>query len=165
MLCQNCQKRIANVHFTQVVNNSKVELYLCEQCAKDKGKLTFGSPFPISDFFSGIIGVADPAEYVASPVKQEACDKCGMSYEEFQRTGKLGCSNCYKLFGDRLLPLFKRLHGSVEHHGRAPEKMVKTMESQKELEALKQQLGEAIGREEYEKAAELRDQIRKLEKN
>jgi protein arginine kinase activator len=163
MLCQHCQKRIANVHFTQVINSNKVELYLCEQCAKEKGKLTFGNPFQISDFFSGIIGVGDPAAYMESPVKQEVCDKCGMSYDEFQKLGKLGCSTCYKLFGDRLLPLVKRLHGSVEHHGKTPEKLVKTIESVKEMEALKQKLNDAIGKEEYEKAAELRDKIRKLE--
>jgi len=39
------------------------------------------------------------------------CETCGMSYEEFKKVGKLGCSNCYKTYGDRLVPLLRRLHG------------------------------------------------------
>lgn len=163
MLCQHCQKHTANVHFTQVVNGKKIEMYLCDDCAREKGKLGLGSPFSINDFFSGFIGFADASPYVTSVPQQEVCKKCGMSYEEFQRSGKLGCSNCYELFGGKLEPLLKRLHGSVEHHGKLPNRISDTLKASIEIEDLKKQLTEAIHKEQYEKAAEIRDMIRSVE--
>lgn len=165
MLCQRCQKRIANVHFTQIVNNNKVELYLCEHCAKEKGQFSFSSPFGISNFFPGLTeSVAGGGMQFMHPLQQEEiCSRCGMSYEEFQKTGKLGCSNCYHLFGDRMKPILRRLHGNAGHTGKVPGKVAESLQASREMEDLKEQLGKAIQREEYEKAAELRDRIRALE--
>ncbi|MCX7921077.1 MAG: UvrB/UvrC motif-containing protein [Clostridia bacterium] len=165
MLCQHCQKRIANVHFTQVVNNKKVEAYICEHCAKEKGQLNFGTPLSISDFFSGLMGFGDTVSdsYVTAVPKQQVCEKCGMSYEGFQKSGKLGCNNCYGIYGDKLQPLLKRLHGSAEHHGKVPKKVLEDVKVTKEIGQLKQLLNIAIQNEEYEKAAELRDKIKSLE--
>lgn len=162
MLCQHCQKRIANVHFTQVVNNNKVEMYLCEQCAKEKGKLGIETPFSMGDFFSGMMGLANAANYLTSVPQQLVCENCGLTYGEFQKIGKMGCSNCYKVFGEKIQPLMRRLHGSGEHHGKVPKDVLKTQETSKEIEALKKLLNEAIKLEEYEKAAEIRDKLKNL---
>lgn len=162
MLCQSCQKRIANVHFTQIVNSNKVEIYLCEQCAREKGQFNFGLQLNISDFFNGIIGINNANDYI-SKEQSEACKKCGMSYEEFQKSGKLGCENCYDMYGEKLKPLIKRLHGSVEHSGKLPTKVAECKQMAKEIDKLKEQLNIAIKSEEYEKAAEIRDKIKCLE--
>lgn len=163
MLCQHCQKRVANVHFTQIVNNNKVEMYLCEQCAKEKGKISFASPLNANDFFSGLMGYANAASSITSDIQSNVCEKCGMSYEEFQKVGKLGCSNCYTVYGDKLSPLLKRIHGSVEHHGKVPHRISEAVKATREVEKLKLELGKAIQEEEYEKAAQLRDRIKSLE--
>ena len=43
-----------------------------------------------------------------------------MSYRDFARAGRLGCSRCYETFEDRLDPL-QRIHGSGEAYmGKAP---------------------------------------------
>lgn len=166
MLCQNCQKRIANVHFTQVINNKKVEMYLCEQCANEqREQFSFGSPLNINDFFSGILGFVSESQYRTNPPENLKCEKCGMSYDEFQKSGKVGCNNCYELFQSRLDPLLKRLHGNVEHHGKIPVKLSKCINATKEIERLKEGLNKAIRSEEYEKAAEIRDRIKDLEAN
>ena len=120
MLCQICQKNAANVHFTQIVNNKKIELYLCEQCAKEKGQLNIGSPFGMADFFAGLMGFGENAAAHGQTQLEQRCKTCGMSYEDFQKTGKLGCGDCYKLFGDRMKPVLKRLHGNLGHTGKVP---------------------------------------------
>jgi protein arginine kinase activator len=163
MLCQNCQKSIANVHFTQVINGSKIELYLCENCAKEKGQINFSSPFNISDFFSGFIGSGQRNPYVASAPQHASCEKCGMSYEEFLKRGKLGCSNCYELYSDKLGSILKRLHGNAEHHGKLPGRVAEEMKASSEIKKLKELLNKAIQDEEYEEAAKIRDQIKGLE--
>lgn len=163
LLCQQCQKRMASVYFTQIVNNTKVEMYLCEQCAKEKGKFSFESPLNMNGFLSGLINFNHNVASQSSAAEDLMCDKCGMSYREFQKVGKLGCSNCYEVFSERLKPLLRRLHGSAEHHGRLPGKGLKNIEVPNEMDSLKDLLNKAIKNEEYEKAAEIRDKIKSME--
>jgi protein arginine kinase activator len=161
MLCQSCHKRPANVHFTQIINNKKIEMYLCEQCANEKGQISFTSPFDKSSLLSGFIGVAEP--YVSAISRDVACKRCGMSFRDFQQTGKLGCSGCYEAYGDRLRPVLKRLHGNTEHIGKVPAGVSRSLKNTKEIERLKELLNRAVQREEYEKAAEIRDKIKAIE--
>jgi protein arginine kinase activator len=163
MICQICQKRTANVHFTQVVNSRKIELYLCEQCAREKGQLSFGSPLGIADFFAGLMGFGEEGTLLEASQPAVCCQSCGMTYDDFQKTGKLGCSECYKLYGDRIKPVLKRLHGNTEHTGKVPAKMSGSISDSREVEHLKELLNKAVQAEQYEKAAEYRDRIRQIE--
>ena len=164
MLCQLCQKRVASVHFTQIVNNNKVEMYLCEKCANEKGNTNFMSPLSLGDFFSGFLSKDIGDSYITSPNIHTVCDICGMSFSDFQNTGKIGCSNCYEIFKDRLKPIIKRLQGNTEHIGKVPSGLSnRIIKATKEIEKLKEDLNKAIQAEEYEKAALLRDKIKELE--
>jgi protein arginine kinase activator len=61
-------------------------------------------------------------------------------------------------------PLIKRLHGSVVHKGRMPEPLREKIVVNKEIDELKELLRKAVEEEQYEKAAEIRDRIRKIER-
>jgi len=164
MLCQNCQQRPANVHFTKIVNNTKVEMYLCEQCAAEKDQFGFDDNFSFSDFFTRLIGLGSSSpQHLATQRKNTVCDKCGMSFSEFQKIGKMGCSRCYEMFGEQMKPILKRLHGNMQHTGKVPSRIERKKSHEKEINELKKLLNEAIKNEEYEKAAEIRDRIKKLE--
>ncbi|MGI6777772.1 MAG: UvrB/UvrC motif-containing protein [Acetivibrionales bacterium] len=164
MLCQRCQFRNANVHFTKIVNNKKVEMYLCEQCAQEEGQLNHVSPLNIVNFLSGFVNSDDERARYTPMVKQlVACSRCGMTFEDFRKSGKMGCSQCYKTYKDRLKPILKRLHGDVEHRGKIPSRISETIKDSEEINRLKELLNEAVRREEYEKAAQLRDKIKELE--
>lgn len=163
MQCQICNKRAATVHFTQIVNNRKVEMYLCEECAKERGAYGFEIPLNVSNFFASFLGFNNSKPYVQQFQRAVSCNKCGMTLEEFQSTGKVGCNNCYETFGENLKPLIRRLHGSVEHNGKIPARLSKTMSITREIARLKELLNKAIEKEEYEKAAEIRDKIKSLE--
>jgi len=163
MLCQQCHKNVANVCITQIVNNNKVQIYLCESCANEKDQFSFGPMLSINGFFPGFIGYTNTSPYMEHAVQDVVCDKCKMSFEEFQKTGKLGCANCYTAFGDRMKSLLKRVHGNVQHTGKIPGRVSQSVKVSKEIGRLKEELNKAIQNEEYEKAAELRDKIRSLE--
>lgn len=164
MQCQQCQKNVANVRFTHIINGKKVEMYLCEQCAKEKGQLGFSPQLNLFDFLWGIPGFGGSTGYeqMVQP-KEVRCNVCGMSFEDFKKTGKIGCANCYRLFRENLNPILRKLHGSIEHTGKMPLKISGCISKNNELEKLREQLAMAISSEEYEKAAELRDMIRNLE--
>jgi len=159
MVCQNCQQRAANVHFTQIKNNAKVDIYLCEQCAKEISQTDFVAPFGFNDLINGLFG---------SQIIQEApttlkCNNCGMDYTEFLKSSRVGCAECYKAFGPKLDPIIKRLHGNVQHHGKVPGRVSSKINVPNEIEKLKLLLNDSIQKEEYEEAAKIRDRIRSLE--
>lgn len=164
MLCQNCQQRNANVHITKVINNKRVDLYLCDHCATGDSNVNFGTNLSLSDFLPGLLGFGPtPSQVVAVQPQQLVCDNCGLTFEEFQKIGKFGCSTCYEVFNKKIEPLIKRLHGNASHHGKFPIQIAEQIELSKEIQNLKDELNKAIKNEEYEKAAELRDAIRQLE--
>lgn len=88
-----------------------------------------------------------------------------MTYQQFKRYGKFGCSECIDAFKDRIEPLIQNIHGHRRHKGKYPgqHKVSESSESG-EIEILKKELKEAIEVENYEKAAELRDRIKELGK-
>lgn len=170
MECQECHERPATLHFTKIVNGEKTEIHLCEKCAQEKGEMfQGGDAFSINHLLSGILNFEQPVSGKTAhttPFQEEArCEKCGLTYHEFTRIGRFGCSNCYHTFNDKLDPILKRVHsGNTLHAGKIPKRIGGTLHLKKEIDALKQQLRDFVQREEFEKAAEIRDKIRSLEK-
>ncbi|MCM8765552.1 MAG: UvrB/UvrC motif-containing protein [Candidatus Omnitrophica bacterium] len=163
MLCDICGKKQATVHVTEIINNQITEMHLCEDCAREKS-IQMEQQFGVSDLLAGI---ADLGTTLGEKTKEELklkCNNCGMTYEDFKKIGRLGCSECYVAFRKNLVPLLKRIHGSIQHLGKAPLKIIKEVKRKSEIDILKEKLQEAIQREEFEEAARLRDKIRELEK-
>ncbi|WP_059105410.1 UvrB/UvrC motif-containing protein [Shouchella shacheensis] len=165
MLCKECQKRQATLHFTKIINGEKTEMHVCEQCARSKGESIPGSDsFSIHHLFSGLFNLEanEPSEG-RKQQKEKECQKCGMTYEKFQRVGRFGCAECYTTFGNKLDPIFRRVHaGNDTHYGKIPKRIGKTIQVEKEIQKLRDQLKIHVEREEFEDAAELRDQIKEL---
>lgn len=165
MKCQICGKTEATVHFKEIKNDEAKELHLCEQCAQEKG---FHSVVQ-----SDNMSLASQFKWMAENIAPDAeggpghvvCPDCGLRYSQFARTGRLGCSGCYEAFSSQLTPILRRVHGSTRHGGKAPGLEGKRRERREEIHRLHDALEDAIHKEEFERAAEIRDKIRKLEKN
>lgn len=167
MLCQECKNKKARVHLTRIVNNKKTQVHLCQQCASEKGELEFALEpnFSIHHFFSGLLdmeGLEAPLG-VPAPKTKIQCDNCGLTYTQFGQIGRMGCSKCYDFFRERLTSLLRRIHGSTHHRGKLPRRFGTGVRVKREIEELRTKLQERISREEFEEAAEIRDQIRELE--
>ena len=156
MLCQICKKKEANIHLKEVINNETKELHVCEECAREKGFLN--QSFSLSSLIGGL---TEESEIPFSVAQKIQCPHCGLNYEQIREKGKVGCSSCYQTFKDYLLPLLEKIHGHTNHPGKVPGKL-KIDEKGKEIHKLRKELEKAVKKEEYEKAAEIRDEIRKL---
>jgi len=159
MLCDRCHKNKATVHFTRIINGKKIEMHLCKDCARENAGIN--PEFSIENFLSDMFGEFSLKE----PDEEYKCPDCGMTYEQFKRYGKFGCSECITAFKDEIEPLIQNIHGHRRHKGKYPRQ--KSFEESKELseiEILRKELQVAIKVENYEKAAELRDKIKALEK-
>ncbi|MBI4114998.1 MAG: UvrB/UvrC motif-containing protein [Candidatus Omnitrophica bacterium] len=163
MICNVCGANEATIHLTEIVNDQMVEIHLCEACAQEKGT-EFKTHFNVNDLLSGFTDLAKELTGADEKTVSLKCQNCGLTYDEFGRTGRLGCAECYEAFSKLLLPLIKRVQHSLQHRGKRPSQVahpvVRTTQSLKDLQ---NRLTKLIQHEEFEEAARLRDQIKQLE--
>jgi len=168
MVCDICAKNDASVHLTEIVDEQMTELHLCDECARKKS-VEMEQQFGLSDLLAGLVDFGKQVgDQEISKVK---CNNCNLSYDDFKKVGRLGCSQCYESFNKYLVPLLRKIHGATLHTGKTPVgapavKRVKTKvtKSKDGLQELKLKLQTVIRQENFEEAAILRDKIRDLEK-
>ncbi|MCL6559979.1 MAG: UvrB/UvrC motif-containing protein [Firmicutes bacterium] len=167
MLCERCQQRPATVHLTEITNGQKKDSHICEVCAGEMQSQGFGFPpqLNLHNLLAGLLkhGMGAGHFTLAEPAGKN-CEKCDLAEGQFVKQGLLGCGDCYRSFEGRLEPLLRRIHGNTRHTGKVPERTGGRARLAKEIDAMKQKLREAVGREEFERAAEIRDKVRELEK-
>lgn len=173
MQCDICGKKKATVHLTEIVDQQMSEMHLCEECARQKS-VQMEQQFGLADLLAGLADMGTksttPNKEAVAAAKTAAltCAKCGLSYDDFRKFGRLGCGHCYISFKEQLDALLKKIHGSNHHLGKMIVKSKKPVTLSKnkkdDLSTLRQDLQEAIHSEDFEKAALIRDKIRELEK-
>jgi protein arginine kinase activator len=160
MLCDICHKKQATVHLTEIVDDVMAELHLCEDCAREKS-IKMEQQFSLADLIAGL------SDFNKSSPEAEkvnlTCPSCGLTYENFRKNGRLGCSDCYTYFKKYLASLLKKIHGSNQHSGKVPAGLPRVVKARSELQELKSRLQYLVETEAFEEAAKLRDQIRELE--
>jgi len=176
MLCEICKKNEATIHIQEIINSQKKALNICQDCAakKNTNNALFNG-LNLADILYNISsnltvnGEKTPSKEQEPPAPQipsVTCVKCGWSTANFSERGRLGCANCYNVFKDILSLALKNMHKGTLHVGKHPGTRLPEDDdaSRKAIEVMKMQkrLEEHILREEYEKAAELRDLIAAL---
>ena len=148
MLCQNCGKNEANIRYTQIINGSRKELALCDECAAklgiEKMSLTMGFGNLFGDFFNDF---AETAQLPELSISTAHCKKCGLTLEDFVHTGKFGCEECYDTPEQK------------EYKENKEEFKEETVDKKAKLE---QEMKQAIAEERYEDAAKIRDQLKEV---
>jgi protein arginine kinase activator len=167
MLCEICKKRPGAVSYTQVINNKKTQLSVCMKCAEEKGITNplAGLPEVFGKIVANILGeeLLTATEEITKKSGSIRCPKCNISLAKFEKTGLLGCDECYQTFEKELSVLLRRIHGSSKHIGSRPRPR-RVVSNERDLGKLRAELALAIGKEKFERAAELRDLIRDAER-
>ncbi|MDP3058067.1 MAG: UvrB/UvrC motif-containing protein [bacterium] len=165
MMCENCNVKQASVYYTQVVNGEAKAGHLCEVCALSKGANMLES-FPFFELsivylLAGFLNVEPKSPNSSASAK--ICPTCKMGLASLVEGGRLGCADCYKTYYQQIEPLLKRIHGSTLHQGKMPKGAAQEILRQRKIVEMKDELRLAVQTEKYEKAATLRDAIKKLE--
>lgn len=178
MKCDRCEHE-ATVHEVTIRSGVKVEKHLCQDCASAEG-LAPAAASPVEVLKAAIeaaqISAAGEAPSRRASGKQQACGSCGMTWDEFKSGGMLGCPRCYDEFEGRLIPLIERAHeGASQHVGKSPRRASGQSEGSKaralaalveeraqRASALRRLLEEAVKSEQYERAAQIRDDLKRL---
>lgn len=120
--------------------------------------------FGLSDLLAGLVEFEKPAKDAAEVVTVK-CANCGLTYADFKKIGRLGCGECYNAFRKYLGVLLKKIHGSNQHVGKSPFKAAAKVIGKKiDPQELRRRLQQAIEIEAFEEAAQIRDQIKEIEK-
>lgn len=184
MLCEKCKIREANLLYTEIIDGVKREHHFCIQCAKEMDfsqySAIFDRDFPLAKLLSGLLREEVDTER-KNEYKHVVCPVCKTSYEDFINDSKFGCKDCYEVFRLLIEENIKQLQGSDTHKGKRPaermrpvseiksgkrEENISTKEreqnKEQELNRLRTMLKAAIASEEYELAAQCRDEIKSL---
>jgi protein arginine kinase activator len=157
MLCDKCKQNVATVHLTQMVDGKTKKVDLCEGCSKASG-VDDPTGFSLADLLLGL-GAGQEME-AASGSGDLKCPHCGFTQADFKKAGRLGCSECYNVFSEGLESLLKTMHKGTRHVGKRPHAQQSEQEMTTLLKQLQKALEKAVADENFELAANVRDQIK-----
>ena len=164
MKCQHCDKP-ATFHITELTEaDGPIALHLCEEHARLY--LAQGSEASPATTLANLLAKQLKIEQSSQAIEeseQKACPVCGVTFAQFRNTGRLGCGYDYTFFREELEPLLVNIHGAIVHRGKRPRRAAGKPDQQNTLIQLRREMKEAIEREDYEQAGQLRDQIKSLE--
>lgn len=158
--CGGCKKPIA-VRYTEIVSGIISHTSMCADCPELQRRLHGKNAEEETSTVEGSTGVC--------------CGQCGTTLDEVRRGHRLGCMECYEVFGDVLITemlaagrlpsrLVNQKKAVPAHIGRVPGES-QSINPSSRLLALNEALKETLSREDYEQAAWLRDQIKELTEN
>ena len=159
MQCDQCKQK-ASVFYKQIVGGNVLERNLCEDCARELG---ITDPTTLGALANEFLN-ADPHKPVSEPVDSgegAKCQACGYTIKQLHDTSRVGCGYCYVEFRDQIEALLKPMHGASRHAGSLP-KGFEQAQLKETRKILKTRIDEAVKKEDYELAAELRDSLNAL---
>jgi protein arginine kinase activator len=170
MQCEKCHIRSATVHLRDDTYDRDSVLNLCLSCAtKALGQDLAGGE--VAQLIGELIAKTSPAgvsghgpaapTFMADPTC--LCPQCGLTAAEFAHLGRLGCPTCYQTFAKDIEALLQGTHGRTEHQGGRPHAETAPEPARStEREVLQVELEQAVAEEAFERAAQLRDALRRL---
>jgi protein arginine kinase activator len=161
MNCEICGAREAVIHIQQVIGKERVDLHLCEECAVERGITSSEDriELSISNLVNGLLDVHKTKKKDTAQI----CPRCNSTWENVNKREKMGCPECYTTFHREIRHSLRKMLGKSQHRGKLPRRLSTYKTVLVDLVRLKEGLEEALKREDYEKAARLRDRIQELE--
>lgn len=164
--CDQCE-RPATYHAVEIVQGKKIEKHLCDLHAAEDGMGIKSAHAPINELLTNFVKAAGAASQPsgASASLDLVCEACGMSYSVFRDKSLLGCPSCYTAFETPLTGMLERAHEGANHHiGKVPRQSGGAGEQRHlQITRIRKRLDDAVQAEDYELAAQLRDDLSELE--
>lgn len=156
--CDRCGEEATIHEFCGSSAQVDAEVHLCESCAESLG-IDAHSGLSVSEALKQIVITKATSGEKAAGVK---CPTCGLRWSQFREKSLLGCADCFTAFERRLALLLSRIHeGADRHIGKAGRAPIEGPASR--LAELRRELRGVLDEEQYERAAEIRDEIARID--
>lgn len=175
MVCEICKKKDAIFFIKEVVFGKERQLALCEDCAMKHKETIMPSNMQIEKLIKSLLDFTgeetkSTPEKAPKKHKNKRCPVCGSTYDEVILGSTIGCAKCYDTFRSDIDEIVDSISKDISYKG-DNKKSTKTSKTKKTndidkdvlLRDYKKDLNDAIKNEDFEKAAMLRDEIKKLE--
>ena len=159
MKCDICGSNRAVIHIQQIYDGTEINIKICEKCAREKG-LTLDNQ-EIGKSLKVLLSNFEQIKSVLdSKNEKRKCPVCGTELNVLKKKHEAGCPECYMEFEDYLKNFYKNTTGRSVHTGKNPGKVALIQRKIQNRARLEKELETAVRKEDYEKAAVLRDRIR-----
>lgn len=158
MKCEKCNEKEAAFYYSCSINGEKTEKHLCADCAKAEG---FGEMFeerPMAAFDEMFNGFLD--DFFAP--RRSLLSAFDVFDTSLRRMMAPALPRIHVVIGEPQTSSTPRPQSEAE--AKIPEDAGAEVKSRREISMLKHQLREAVRTEDFEKAIELRDKLKELEK-
>jgi protein arginine kinase activator len=160
MICEICGKDNARIRIRQIIGSECREMKICEDCARGRGII--GARDGITEdaawFLHGLF-----ENIPEKTVGVRGCPVCGTRLRDIRSSRRVGCSACYEIFSREIRKIFHLKESDRPYRGKLPKKILSYKSFFIDRENLKIQLESALEKEDYERAALLRDKISGLD--
>lgn len=177
-LCDICGEQDAVIFVKIVTSESVEEKGLCATCAarylenkEEIKELSFVDEKLLNvieemkDLLAGIVANISAISVIMNNTKEDnqlKCTNCGMTFNDFKETGRLGCPYCYGAFHNYIKEFVFELERSGSHRGKMPEKFARLYVLKREIQYLNSQLKRMVDTENYEAAEKVKIKLEKL---
>lgn len=165
MQCERCSSKEAIIKLVRIEKGGQVNSqWVCPDCAAELSP--YQAKLLQKPTLASILKELSQqdASQSGAVVEADTCPSCGLDFRAYKSTAMLGCPDCYDAFSDEIERDLQKLHRATRHvePGGAPV-VAPVVEAQRRLRLVREELADAIEMEDYERAAFLRDEQRKLE--
>ena len=144
--CDICKKNEAKHKTIQYIDGVSKEIWVCDNCEL-------------------LVGISDQFKHKTNEVNELemslVCPECLTNLTEFKLTWRLGCPMCYTIFAEQIEDFCLKVHSTKSH---SVSRDFKLSFSEYGLQELQRRLDDAVKSEDYELAAKLRDEIKRIKK-
>lgn len=175
MKCERCGKDEAHIKLTRIENGQVFQIHLCQSCAAEASpyqKKILQKQATIDMLLQELLksqkvkvagGAIEGEE--AARIDVGPCPSCGLEFASYRTTFMLGCPDCYDTFAEVLEEDLRKVHRATRHVGAGPTQDPGLVDVQRRLEEMRDELRDAIEYEDFERAAFLRDEIARIERD
>lgn len=93
---------------------------------------------------------------------QTPCPVCGWTKLDWKKKHRMGCDHCYTHWAEDLLRWYQKRGFEYPYSGPLPMRFEELNRKRRHRDGLKQKLEQCLKSENYEEAAQIRDQIRTM---
>ncbi len=158
MICNFCKKNEVTVSIEQISDGVSKNLFLCKECAKRFGLGAFSENIDIS-----VTNLFKQQESLSKIQVSPKCPGCGQRLDDICSNQRIGCAECFSFFKKEISGILQKKRKNLHYTGDIPIEPVKEFTEKISVMELKKQLKKAVEVEDYERAAVLRDEIKRLE--